>query len=356
MEQNRNNAKGYLNYCVFGLVFAFVVFCLYWFLRVSGALVTVFVPFFIAIIIAYILDPLVDFLDNRRLSRCLGILLIYAVFFSLIILIGLTTVPSLVVELQKLTERIPEYSFEFQEFITSLQSDYQRFNIPDSIRQVIDNNIIEMQNRLLAYVERITENVLGMFSHLFIIIIIPLLVYYILRDEENLKRSLLLAFPKKYRKWVYRVFSEMDRTLGAYLRGMLLICFLVGLFTYVGLFLLGVDFALILGVIAGITNIIPYFGPIIGAVPAVLIALLSSPLLALKVIIVLTIVQQLESQLIAPQILGRSLGLHPLVVIFALILGGRLFGLAGLIFAVPFTAMLRILLKHVVEVATIKVK
>jgi predicted PurR-regulated permease PerM len=219
---------------------------------------------------------------------------------------------------------------------------------------VLDQNILQVQEGAQAVVERMTEAVLGIFTHLFTILIIPILVYYLLRDEATLKRSALLLFPKKYRRWIARVGGEMDHTLGAYVRGMLLICILVALMTYAGLLLVGVDFALILSLIAGVTNIIPYFGPIIGATPAVLIALLTSPALALKVSIVIVIVQQLESQIFVPQILGKSMGLHPLVVIFVLIIGGKLFGLFGLIFAVPFTAMLRILFKHVVDLAANK--
>lgn len=351
MPQNSDCPNRYLRYFILGAVAAVVLALLYWLSQSGGQLLAVLLPFFLAVIIAYVLNPLVDFLDNRRLPRSLGILLIYAVFFSVVFWLGVRAIPAVVNELQKLGEKIPDYTSQFQRFIGNLQSDYQRFNLPDSVRMVLDQNILELQRAALDIVERVTGIVLGIFSHLFTILVIPLLVYYILRDKENLKRSFVLLFPKKQRKWVTIVGSQMDSTLGAYFRGMLIISFLVGLLTYTGLLLLGVDFALLLGIIAGITNIIPYFGPLIGAVPALLIALLDSPALALKVAIVLVVVQQLESQLIAPQVLGRTLGLHPLLVIFALIVGGKLFGLAGLIFAVPFTAMLRILFKHLVDSA-----
>lgn len=351
MDQKRDIRGQLARYAVIGIVSALVLLAGYWLARVGLSLFVVLLPFFLAIMIAYILNPLVEMLERRRIPRYLGILLIYAVFFTLLFFVGASTIPAIVLELQKLAERVPEYTRQFQQFFLSLQSDYQRFNLPESIREVLDQNILEMQRNVQAVLNSITEAVLGLFSHLFTILIIPLLVYYILRDMDGLKRSFVMLFPKRHRKWVAAMGSEMDRTLGAYIRGMLLICFLVGLLTYSGLLILGVDFALLLGIIAGITNIIPYFGPLIGAVPSVLIALLTSPALALKVIVMIVIVQQMESQFIAPQILGRSLGLHPLVVIFVLIVGGKLFGLTGLIFAVPFTAMLRIFLKHAVDLA-----
>jgi predicted PurR-regulated permease PerM len=351
LEPNPDSRRIYQRYMLIGAACALMLLLLYWLYRTGAAVFIVLLPFFVAVIIAYILNPLVEFLENRRIPRFLGILLIYALFFSLVAGVSLTTIPSLILELQKLTEKIPEYTMHVQRFLVHLQSDYQRINIPESVRLVMDQNIVDLQNALQAMVERATGSVLGLFSHTFTILIIPLLVYYILRDMDGLKRSFVMMFPSRHRRWVAAMGSEMDRTLGAYFRGMLLICFLVGAMTYAGLLILGLDFALILGIIAGITNIIPYFGPLIGAVPAVLIALLNSPAMALKVIIVFVIVQQVESQFIAPQVLGRSLGLHPLLVIFVLILGGKLFGLAGLIFAVPFTAIMRIFLRHAVDLA-----
>jgi sporulation integral membrane protein YtvI len=352
VEQKLNNDRSaYLRYGLIGASGALILVLLYWLYRSGAAMLIVLLPFFLAIILAYILNPLVEFLENRHVPRYLGILLIYAIFFTLLLIIGLTTIPTLILELQKLGEKIPEYTRHIQQFILTLQSDYRRINIPESIRLVLDQNIIELQTAAQDVVERVTDTVLSLFSHTFTILIIPLLVYYLLRDMDSLKRSFVMLFPRRYRQWVAAMGSEMDRTLGAYFRGMLLICILVGIMTYLGLVILGVDFALLLGIIAGITNIIPYFGPLIGAVPAVLISLLSSPALALKVILVFVIVQQIESQLIAPQVLGRSLGLHPLIVIFVLIVGGKLFGLVGLIFAVPFTAMIRIFFKHAIDLA-----
>ncbi|MDW7650703.1 MAG: AI-2E family transporter [Bacillota bacterium] len=350
-EPRQHYRSAYVRYGLIGLACAMVLLFLFGLFRYGASVLVSLLPFFMAIIIAYILNPLVEFLESRRVPRYLGILAIYAVFFSLLFFIGFTTIPTLLNELQKLADRVPEYTRRFQLFILHMQSDYRRVNIPESVRLVLDQNIISLQEGVQDVLERVTGTVLGMFSHLFTILITPLLVYYILRDMDTLKRSFVMLFPRSYRMWVAAMGSEMDRTLGAYFRGMLLICFLVALMAYTGFIIIGIDFALILAIIAGITNIIPYFGPLIGAVPAVLLAALNSPGLVIKVILVIIIVQQVESQLIAPQILGRSLGLHPLVVIFVLIVGGKFFGLAGLIFAVPLTAMLRIFLKHAVDLA-----
>lgn len=338
-------------YVLIGIACACLLIAFFLLYRLGVLLVSVLVPFLIAIMLAYILNPLVEFLENRHIPRSLGILLIYAVFFSVAFLFSLTAVPKLINELQKLGEMLPRYTGQFQAFLLHLQSDYQRIALPESIRMALDQNIVNLQAEIQKLLERVTGSVLSLFSNLLAILVIPLTVFYLLRDMDNLKRGAIKLVPKKYRAWIVAMGSEMDRTLGAYFRGMLIICFLVGLFTYLGLIIIGLDYALILGIVAGITNIIPYFGPIIGAVPAVLLALLTSPGLAVKTVIVYVVVQQLESHLIAPQVWGRTLGLHPLVVILVLLIGGKFFGLTGLIFAVPFTAMLRIFLKHAIDLA-----
>ena len=216
MESKQNYRSVYLRFGIIGAVWALIFLLLYMLSRYGATAFVVLLPFFLAIILAYILNPLVEFLENRRIPRHLGILAIYAVFFSSAFILAITTIPTLILELQKLAERIPDYTRQFQSFILNLQSDYQRIKIPESLRVVLDQNIMELQEGIQTALERVSQTVLGMFSHLFTIVVIPLLVYYILRDMDNLKRSFVLLFPKTYRMWVSTMGSEMDRTLGAY--------------------------------------------------------------------------------------------------------------------------------------------
>jgi predicted PurR-regulated permease PerM len=140
---------------------------------------------------------------------------------------------------------------------------------------------------------------------------------------------------------------EMDNSLGSFIRGQLLISAIVRILIAVGLSIMGVDFALIIGLIAGIFNIVPYFGPIIGAVPAVVFALLKSPLTAVYVVLLFAVVNQVESSIISPNILGEHVGLHPVTVIFSIISGGYLFGILGVILAVPVTSIVKVTLRYV---------
>lgn len=307
----------------------------------------VFSPFLLAFIIAYILNPVVNFFTRHKMSRSLAILTIFVLFFALITLLVLNILPLLVFEIHNLTEVLPDYTARIQKFIQDLQRDYHRFNLPESVRLIIDDSIRNVEERLIVFFNNITVAVINFLQRFLTLLILPLLIYYFLRDFNLIKDNLKNLVPPSQRQQLFLLIKEMDITLGEYFRGILLISFMLGGMNFLGLTILGVDFALVLGIIIGITNIIPYFGPLIGSIPAVLVALLESPALALKVIILIFFLQQVENQLITPPLLGKTLGLHPLIILFVLLLGGRFLGLFGLLVAVPFAAMLKILARHV---------
>ncbi|UNC92593.1 AI-2E family transporter [Candidatus Contubernalis alkaliaceticus] len=328
------------------LIFIFALLILYGLYSLRNTLISVLFPFLASFIIAYLLNPLLEFVCQKNISRSVGIFIIYLAFFLTLVLLSINVIPSLMGEMQKLLVKVPMYSSQIQQFIVEMQQDYHRFNLPDSIRSVIDTNIDQFQGLILDLLEGFTETVINLFSHIILLVLIPLLVFYILKDLENIKRFIYKMIPHKYRGRVRAAAEDIDKTLGAYVRGQIFISIFVAGMVYVGLLVLGVEFALLLAIINGVTNVIPYFGPIIGAVPAFFIALLESPLLALKVILMITIVQQVESHVLTPTVFGKNLGLHPVIVILSLLAGGSFFGLLGLIFAVPVVAVIKVLFKH----------
>ncbi|HEU4964788.1 MAG TPA: AI-2E family transporter, partial [Bacilli bacterium] len=178
--------------------------------------------------------------------------------------------------------------------------------------------------------------------------VIPFLVFYMLKDLKVLERTVVAFFPRQNRREIVRLIRSIDEALGNYIRGQLMVAAAVGLGTYIGLVIVDMPYALLLALIVAITNIIPYIGPFIGAAPAILLALTVSPTMALKVAIVNLVMQQLEGNLISPLLIGRQLKLHPMLIIFALLLGGEMFGIVGLILAIPVVAVGKVILQHVV--------
>jgi predicted PurR-regulated permease PerM len=317
-----------------------------WLYRVREAIWMVLTPFFFSLILAYLLAPVIKFMESRRISRLTAIIVVYLVFAIVLLIFCVRVVPAILDDLEKLVGQLPAYAASLQDIIEHLQEDYRRFNLPPNIREVIDNNISGLEENLTRLLEKLYQFLLGLFARAFLLFLVPIITFYLLKDEEVLKAGLLELLPRRIKPHYLKVTGSINTDLGAFIRGLLLVSLVVAVLTYIGLLLIGLDFALVLALIVGLTNLIPYIGPVAGALPALLVALLDSPALALKVLLLIVAVQQLESQLIAPYIIGRSVRLHPLAIILVLLIGGRLFGFTGLLLAVPATIVIRIIFTH----------
>lgn len=326
-------------------VWAMTALALLFVYSIRGYLLPALSPFIFAVLLAYLLSPFVDALQRKKVPRILAILLMYALVIFLVIMFGAFVIPTIVDEINALVKQVPELILKVQNIILELQEQYSKINLPASVTETIESNLNSIQNYLLGLLNGVPQVIFGFLSKSVTIVLIPILSFYMLKDVEHIKRGLINLVPARQRTRVVSLFGGIDDTLGAWIRGQLTVGFIVGFLTVIGLEIVGMDFSLMLGTITGVTNIIPYFGPIIGGAPAVALALLRSPAMALRVVAVLFVAQQIESNFITPQVLGKQLGLHPLVIIFALLLGAQFSGLAGLIFAVPVAAVIKVVVE-----------
>lgn len=301
-------------------------------------------PFAIAIVLAYLFNPVVKALVRRGLRRPVALLLIYLVFLVVVgIGIGLL-VPRIVIDLTRLAEFLPGYFAQLQQMAYDLQEQYSQVQLPQAVRQAVDDAFLALQGRLLGSVSAAVTGILGVFSTLFNLMAAVVLSYYLIRDAASIRAGIGRLVRAPERQHAMAVLSRIDKVVAGFVRGQLTIALIVGVLIAAALWLLGVRFAVILGIVAGVANVIPYFGPVIGAIPALAVTVTVSPALALKVLAAFIIVQQIDGQLLSPRILSKSVGLHPVVVIFALLTGYQLFGVLGMIAAVPVAGILRILL------------
>ena len=301
-------------------------------------------PFAIAIVLAYLFNPVVKALVRRGLRRPVALLLIYLVFLVVVgIGIGLL-VPRIVIDLTRLAEFLPGYFAQLQQMAYDLQEQYSQVQLPQAVRQAVDDAFLALQGRLLGSVTAAVTGILGVFSTLFNLMAAVVLSYYLIRDAASIRAGIGRLVRAPERQHAMAVLSRIDKVVAGFVRGQLTIALIVGVLIAAALWLLGVRFAVILGIVAGVANVIPYFGPVIGAIPALAVTVTVSPALALKVLAAFVIVQQIDGQLLSPRILSKSVGLHPVVVIFALLTGYQLFGVLGMIAAVPVAGILRILL------------
>lgn len=304
-------------------------------------------PFFVAFVLAYLLSPIVEGLVKRGVGRRLSISL---VFVGILLVIGLTfffILPKLYSELSKLAVVLPSTMQTLDQLIQNFRSNFQTAGLPSQVASVIDTHLAEGQAFLTARLESFLDRLPEILTSMSLLILSPVIAIYLLADWRRLQVGFLRIVPQRWRvKW-QRVLQDISHVVRSFIRGNLIVAVIVGILSGVGVKLVGMDYALLIGVICGVFDLIPYFGPLIGAVPSILLGLIVSPVMALKVAIVIFIVQQLEGDVISPKLMGDSVGLHPLWIVFALLAGGELAGFWGMLFSVPFAAVLRIIIRHI---------
>lgn len=300
-------------------------------------------PFIVAMIISYILNPIVTMLHERKVPRTMAVLLIYAVFCTILTVILVNFIPMFIDQMQELNKHLPELSMRAQDLVIDFNNNSL---LPESFRDGVNKSLVLMERRISETILAFANNIGSMVGALFVISVVPFLAFYILKDFDVFERAVIKYVPKSHRKNTIRLFKDIDEALGSYIRGQLLVCIIVGTLAYIGYLLVGMPYPLLFASIVAVTNVIPYVGPFIGAAPALLMASTVSVKMMLLVVIVNTICQILEGNIISPQVVGRTLNLHPLLIIFALIVGGQLAGIVGMILAVPIFAICKVIVQH----------
>jgi predicted PurR-regulated permease PerM len=328
-----------------GIMIAAAVLALYFLWLVRGGLY----PFIIAFFLAYLLNPTVSWLEEKGMRRIWAILAVYAALFSVLILAGGRLVPLVLRELENFGRDLPEMTVKVEELLQAFQWKYQNSALPISLRAAMDNGLVSMQGSLQDFVARVVAAILGMLSHILGLVISPILAFYILHDWHDIGTEMQRIVPGRWRHELGHLLRDLDKVLAGVIRGQLTVAVIVGILISSGLYILDVRYWLIIGILAGMLDIIPYFGAFIGATPAVTVALLESPGLALKVAGLIFVVHQLEGTIIGPKILGDNVGLHPLTVIFFLFIGEEVGGLVGMLLGVPVAAVVKVLLRHLVK-------
>lgn len=326
--------------------------CVYIFLKLTpiwkpvfDIIVTVFIPILISGFITYLLHPVVEGLHNRGIPRTVAILSIYLLFFGGFGLGLYKLLPQITDQLRDLSENLPFLINTYHGWIEEI--DFRTEHFPDWLHTRIEQGFSSIEEGISHFISSILSFIKGLLNSIILIAIIPFIVFYMLKDFELFKKALWYITPRKWRRSGIELLKDVDESLGNYIRGQLLVCFIIGIAATASLWITGMSYPLILGTTIGITNIIPYFGPIIGAIPAIIVASTISVKMIIIVIIIILVLQFLEGNVLSPFIVGKSLHMHPVIIILALVVGEEIGGVIGLIVAVPVLAVLRVVLFHV---------
>ncbi|MXZ45397.1 MAG: AI-2E family transporter [Chloroflexi bacterium] len=310
-------------------------------------------PFSIGALFAYVLTPVVDRLaslvpghaqrDNVVL-RGFAVVLVYLAIAGVLAGAGVAIVPVAIDEISQFVDDLPTHIDDTQAQVNVWLEVY-RERVPEDIRSRIDEYAAQfgddLGHRIASAGAPVFESLTGWIAVIAGFVVVPIWMFYALRDRHNFERNFAAAVPEPVQPDVLNGVRIADQLIGRYLRGQLLLGFLVGVATFIGLTILGVDLAIALAVFAGVAELIPIVGPFIGALPAVLIVAATDPGKIIPVLLLYVVVQQVENHLLVPRVQGHAVQLHPAVIIMLLAIAGTVFGFIALVVIIPLVALLR---------------
>jgi predicted PurR-regulated permease PerM len=331
-----------------------LIFVVVWFFRAYRAKIgRILTPFFLTIPLVYIIKPLAAKLASRKIPASLSIILVYFIFLLLLAAACIFFIPELAMNIRELMETLPELMSSYEQIFNRLLSAIKSSSWSDNIKTVIfkeiENGTAMVQKSLVGVLENGLDILVDTVKIIVDLTISMVIAYYVIKDADKFIDYILSILPLRWRKGLAGIGREINRILAGFIQGQLLTALIVGVLETMGLLIIKMKYSLALGMLGGLANIIPYFGPYIGVIPALAIALTLSPMKALWTIVVFVVVQQIDNNFISPKMIEGKLGLHPVATIFAVLVGGEFFGILGMLLAVPVMAIIRVLLNKVVD-------
>lgn len=311
------------------------------FAPISAFFSTVFGPLVAASFLYYLVNPIVVLLERRlRIPRGKAVLAVLLALLLVLVVLFAIVIPALLRQITALVAAVPTYAQQVNHFFATLDQQpwVQQLNLQETLATIdlpIDTIVGDVLGNVTKSFSAVGAALSTVASAALSVLTIPFIFVYMLKDGDRLVPAIARWFPSSYRNNIVEALRETNKTIASYIGGQMLVCLFTGFFTGVGYALIGLPYAALLGVVAAITNLIPYVGPYLGLLPAVLVALTISPLQALLACVVVLVVQQIEANFVSPNVLGKSLDMHPLTIMFILLVSGSLFGVMGMVLAVP---------------------
>lgn len=328
---------------VFIVIYVFLKLKPVW-LPIIQTILIILSPFIISGFITYLLHPIVEKLHKNLLPRWAAILIIYLLFFGGVGFAVYKGIPAFIMQLKDLVENAPHFTNQYRIWVTSIQDHTSAW--PEGFQEKIDEGIDAAEEALNQLLTKIVDFLIGILNSILIIALIPFITFYMLKDIDLIKKALWYLTPRKWRAGGLQFLRDVDKSLGGYIRGQLLVGAAIGSIAALLFWLFDMKYPLLLGFIVGATNIIPYFGPIIALIPTLILAATISLKMVITSFIIIMVLQFTEGNILSPLIVGKSLHMHPLMIMLALLAGGEVGGVFGMIVAVPILAILKVSILH----------
>lgn len=297
-------------------------------------------PFIVAGVGFYLLRPIIRWAEQKGVKRLYSITIMYIVTIGVLVAGFFFIRLYLFEQAAMMMREAPEQLMRWGQIKVNMSPFFQ--DIINEVFAMVNVSVEKMKRQASVMVPWLLSTMASLVT-------VPFILFYMLRDERNFWRFIKYFIPQDKRAHIDDVLSEIDETIGDYIRGQITVSFIVGICLFIGYSIIGLDYAAVLAIVAMLTNFIPYLGPFIAVIPALIVALTISSSMVLKVILVTLVVQMIEGNVITPHIIGRKLEVHPLTIIVLLLFAGSLAGVAGIILAVPVYAVIKVIYCHIFE-------
>jgi len=315
----------------------------------------IFVPLLLGGVLYYVTEPIQRFLEKRKFPRWASILTIIIGLIAIAGIFGWIIGNPIAEQVNKLVKNAPMISANISASIsTSIQdaTDYllqNKDNFPTQLKDIIDKMANSVQDIAVVASKGLVSFLQSIVSVSLLAILIPFFFIFMLKDHEKFAPSIYKYFSGERREWIKKTLSEIDDVLRSYIQGQLQISFLLALIMYVGYLIIGLEYSLLLVIFAFFMNMIPFIGPWIAFTPALIVAVIQDPVLVIWVSVVTLVAQQIDSNFITPNVMGKTLDIHPLTVITVILAAGNIAGFIGIIIAVPFYAVLKVIVSNIYD-------
>ncbi len=300
---------------------------------------------FVSLVFASAVDPWVDWMQKKKIPRGVSIILIYLVLFVVISLVIYLIIPPIAEQVGELANNFPRY---FDKIISGFSS-FKEFSIRHGFLDNLKDSLGAISANLQSAAGSVFSTVTNIFGSIFSFFLVLVITFYMVVEENAIKKLIWSIAPAKHQPYIMQLINRMQRKIGLWLRGQLILSLVIFTLTYIGLLVLGVKYALVLALIAGLTEFVPYLGPLLAAIPAIFLAFTQSPILALFVAILYYIIQLVENNIIVPKLMQKVVGLSPIISIAVLLIGFKLAGIVGAILSIPVATAASVFLKDLFD-------
>ncbi|TPE05090.1 AI-2E family transporter [Enterococcus sp. PF-2] len=310
-------------------------------------------PIILAGILYYLMNPTVDYLERKGIKRIYSIFGLFVLVVGLIVWGVVVIIPKIQEQSMSFADNLPGYLTIIENKVNEILSDPIFSQVQDQI-EASNEKLISSLTDIIQNLSRSTIQNLGSFfgavaTIVLAVITMPFILFYLLKDGRKLAPYFVKFLPTKMRQPSLIVLKEMNDQVSSYIRGQLTVAFAVAVMFMIGFSIIGLDYAITLGIAAGFLNLIPYLGSFLAMIPAVFLGIVGGPVLLIQVLIVFVIEQTIEGRLISPLVLGNELSIHPVTILLVLLTSGKLFGLVGVILGIPVYAAAKVIITHVFE-------